>query len=260
LQDFAIRGLFACGDEGAAHQLLRAALALDGFSGLGFVPEHLVGDRALAPARGVPHQIFSSSTILSATLAGELGLACEAGVLRVRPTPVCDRARFALERVRVGESSARLEFTRETHAEGTQLTLTARLLSGSPFELELAPRWPHGSIPATSSARAKVGAAGTGDTRLSASAALGPALFVPARALARGEPSSRPRVARAERGERAATWTVWGLAGRRERLTLLCDRRVAWHGARACGPHELEADFGAGSGFVARTVRAEFLD
>lgn len=278
LQDFAIRGLFACGDEGAATQLLRAQLALDGFSGLGFVPEHLVGDRALAPARGVPHQIFSSSTILSATLAGELGLAVEAGasgepgesrVLRVRPTPTPDRRHFALTQLRVGTSVATLELTRSTDGRRTHLELSARLVSGPPFELEFAPRWPHGSLDASTPPRARVAS----EVRLAASACTGPALFVPPTPLVRGARSRAPRIARGVRTAQGASWTAFGLAGTRARFTVQGERRVDWLGARLVSPHELEVEFPAeplrtaasgpaapSADFVAREVRARFDD
>ncbi|MCK6444795.1 MAG: hypothetical protein L6Q99_00225 [Planctomycetes bacterium] len=273
LQDFAIRGLFACGDEGAATQLLRAQVALDGFSGLGFVPEHLVGDRAVAPARGVPHQIFSSSTILSATLAGELGLEVEAGVLRVRPTPTPDRSRFELTQFRVGASVAALELTRSTEGGRTQLVLRARHVAGPPFELEFAPRWPHGSLEASEPFRAHVSSSAV----LAASACAGPALFVAPTPLVRGAPSRAPRIARSARDSDGASWTAFGPAGSRARFTVQGERRVAWHGGSLVTPNELEVEFpaeaaeagatwaagsraaGSSGTFVAREVRARFL-
>ncbi|MBK7641937.1 MAG: hypothetical protein IPJ19_02630 [Planctomycetes bacterium] len=66
LAGFNILALFEHGQPLAAQQQLRELVALDGFSGLGFVPEHLLGDRREEPARGVPHQIFSSAALIQA--------------------------------------------------------------------------------------------------------------------------------------------------------------------------------------------------
>jgi hypothetical protein len=64
LANFNILALFEHGQPLAAEQQLLELAELDGFSGLGFVPEHLRGDRREEPARGVPHQIFSSAARL----------------------------------------------------------------------------------------------------------------------------------------------------------------------------------------------------
>jgi hypothetical protein len=64
LANFNILALFEHGQTLAGEQQLRELTALDGFSGLGLVPEHLRGDRREEPARGVPHQIFSSAALL----------------------------------------------------------------------------------------------------------------------------------------------------------------------------------------------------
>ena len=66
LANFNILALFEHGEVLAAEQQLRELVALCDFSGLGFVPEHLRGDRREEPARGVPHQIFSSAALIQA--------------------------------------------------------------------------------------------------------------------------------------------------------------------------------------------------
>jgi hypothetical protein len=64
LANFSILALFEHGQDLAARQQLDELVALSGFSGLGFVPEHLRGDVRQEPARGVPHQIFSSAALI----------------------------------------------------------------------------------------------------------------------------------------------------------------------------------------------------
>jgi hypothetical protein len=64
LANFNILALFEHGQDLAARQQLQELVALNDFSGLGFIPEHLLGDLCLEPARGIPHQIFSSAALI----------------------------------------------------------------------------------------------------------------------------------------------------------------------------------------------------
>ena len=57
----------------AALQHLYGVAALTGFSGAGFIPEYMSGDRAQALAHAVPHQLFSSSAVIQPVVSGLLG-------------------------------------------------------------------------------------------------------------------------------------------------------------------------------------------
>lgn len=114
LTNFAIRALFHQSLGMAARQVLGSQIAMTGFRGRGLLEEHFSGDRARIPARGVPHQIFSSSTVLESTLDGLVGLEADAVVRQLSlhaslPPPA---SRFSLDRVRVGKSVLRLELER----------------------------------------------------------------------------------------------------------------------------------------------------
>lgn len=75
LANFNVLALFEHDECLAAWQQLAELVALNDFSGLGFVPEHLFGDRREEPARGVPHQIFSSAALIQSLGCGLFGLA-----------------------------------------------------------------------------------------------------------------------------------------------------------------------------------------
>jgi hypothetical protein len=58
----------------AALQHLYGVSALTGFSGPGFIPEYMGGDRAQQLSRAVPHQLFSSTAVIHPLISGLLGL------------------------------------------------------------------------------------------------------------------------------------------------------------------------------------------
>jgi len=128
----------------AAHQVLGSQVSLFGFGGLGFVEEHLVGDRAEIPARGVPHQIFSSYVIPEVTMLGVLGLELDATVPRLdlRPSlpPHWDRA--ALEGIVVGKTALDLHLRRDHGSGGSSWRVEVERISGPAIRVGIAPLLP----------------------------------------------------------------------------------------------------------------------
>lgn len=110
-----------------------------GWPGAGFIAEYMSGDRAQVLPRAVPHQLFSSSSILRATIGGLLGLEGDAlnSKLRIAPhIPIAWKmVRFA--NYRVGESvvSGEIENTETT----TRVKLT---VTGPPLDITIAPAFP----------------------------------------------------------------------------------------------------------------------
>jgi hypothetical protein len=125
-------------------QVLAGQVGLTGFSGLGFVPEHLAGDVCDTPARGVPHQIFSSASILQSTLYGLFGLSGHAveGALLVRPALPLHWDHMALRGLRLGESKLDLEVSRRSSVGSSTLSLRAALHSGPPLKVFFRPLLP----------------------------------------------------------------------------------------------------------------------
>ncbi len=192
LANFNVLALFEHDQVLAGWQQLQELVALDGFSGLGLIPEHLVGDRREEPARGVPHQIFSSAALLQSAAHACVGLGAE----RFRPLVHPRMAHWSL-------GKARIEFDRANR----------RLrISGAPAHARIEPRAPHGSI--LRALRVEPGAA---DFEV----VLGPwAEFrAPLRILASAE---EPGLVR---------WRVAGPPGERAVLAFDCDRPVRIAGA-----------------------------
>ncbi len=272
LNDFAIRALFARNQASAAQQLLDSQIALDGFSGLGFVPEHLVGDRARAPRRGVPHQIFSSACILQSTLAGVFGLEVDAlrPSLTLRPTFPIDGELFELWGIAVGASRIDVHLHRERKANATALSAVFWLRAGPKVEIEFAPRL----APLSKIESKTVDGFPGSKTELAGTRAFewlvreGPTLGVESAPLELDAESESPRMVLAASDERSATWNIFGLAGRRERLYVRSDRELTWRGASFIGGpladrpgvRALDVEFGAGTGFVRRGLSAETAD
>ncbi len=142
LTNFVTLALYRQALPGAAYQVLASQVALHGFSGLGCVPEHLVGDRAVEPSRGVPLQIFSSAAIVQSTLFGLCGLEPDAprGCLTLAPSLPADWDGFTLERLAVGETLLDLRLARERRGGASTLRLWARRRSGPALRLRFAPR------------------------------------------------------------------------------------------------------------------------
>jgi Mannosylglycerate hydrolase MGH1-like glycoside hydrolase domain len=144
LANHAVLALYRHGLGAAGWQTLASQVALSDFSGLGLVPEHLAGDTCDAPVRGVPHQIFSSATIVQSTLYGLFGLAGNAveGALLVRPTLPPHWEYMALRGLRLGESRLDLEVARKSSVGSSTLTLRATLHAGPPLKLFFRPWLP----------------------------------------------------------------------------------------------------------------------
>jgi hypothetical protein len=274
LNNFAIVALFERDHASAALQLLRAQIALSGFSGLGFVPEHLVGDRALAARRGVPHQIFSSSCIVESTLRGWLGIelaslerGADSPALTIRPTLVAE-GEIEIADLRVDGRVIDLRLTRERDGAVTRLGARFELRSGAPIDVDFAPRLPPLSHVESLAVDGRAGAKAQATLAHECSFEIvlneGPRLLPRAQAIRPGAASSNPRIVEDARDERSVTWHVWGVAGTRERFWLLGDRAVRVAGARPCaasdGSREIEVEFGEGEGFVRQTVRAELAE
>ncbi len=257
--NFAILAQFAHGFTLAGHQLLDSQLALHGFSGLGFVPEHLYAERCETPARGVPHQIFSSSTIAQSTTHGAFGLVAAApdscAVLRVQLAPNSQRS--ALRGVRVGAASFDLEVERE-HGVHSVLTVRVRKLEGPALKLLVRPLLPPLTRAAREGSREVALKALPGaleaqlmgvDVQREAVWRLehraGPELLLERCELREGARSEQLRVCAVEFDEQAVTWTLWGRAGRRYRIAWRSDLALRFEGARSSGARELELEFPA---------------
>lgn len=144
LSGFVVRALFRHGPPEAAWQVLASQLALRGWDAHGHFPEHLVGDRASTPARGVPHQVFSAAAVLQSVLEGPLGLAPHAPAARLlwRPWLPPGLERLGIERLSVGKTRLALEARRAAGPAGTRLVLVAERLAGPPLTLRAAPLIP----------------------------------------------------------------------------------------------------------------------
>ncbi|HEY7820086.1 MAG TPA: hypothetical protein VIG29_17825, partial [Vicinamibacteria bacterium] len=153
LSGFAALALYEQGRPRAAWAYLEATKVLTFLEGRGYVPELLSGDRLKALDAAVPHQLFSSSGLVTPLLRGLLGhrpgrLAPKfpAGWTRLRVQNLRDGGLFDLEWERRNQSNDAVEVLRLTPREGSAL----RELD---VELSFAP----GAQPARASFRTKAG-------------------------------------------------------------------------------------------------------
>jgi hypothetical protein len=281
--NFAILAQFQYGLTTSGHQLLASQVALHGFSGLGFVPEHLFGDRYAAPARGVPHQIFSSACIVQSTLFGMLHVVPplldeyigDPYCLVVALPPECDRIRVS--RLRILDSEVHFELVRRRANGRTHLSATFMFAGGTVRLMAFTARVPPLSRNALlapsegapvadltpSHAMCDLGIY-TGPILVSGiesravSFESGPELIVDSSPLVEGAASSRLRVCETEFDDQRVTWTVWGLGGRTYRVGVRSDRAVEFEGARRVSESELEITFPGGKAneFVSSRVSA----
>jgi len=147
LTNFVCLALYEHGDPMAARQVLDGLVALHGFSGLGFIPEHLRGDRAVAPARGVPHQIFSSAAVIQSAIYGIWGVRCEGGrSVRLRPAMNGDD----VETLRVSIGRAQLRAVAWVEQRDSKTRCRALVLnpgsSQHSVEFSIRPRFPLGTV------------------------------------------------------------------------------------------------------------------
>ncbi|MCS7044674.1 MAG: hypothetical protein NZR01_17950 [Bryobacteraceae bacterium] len=128
--------LFRHGLEAAAYAVLDGLRQAHGLGGAGFLPEYFSGDRLAPGPRAVPHQLFSSMSLVYPVMAGALGLEPDAmsGRLRIRPRLPCGGPPAVLRGYRVGSSRVDLEFR-----PGRPTRVEVRLLEGK-LETEVE-RW-----------------------------------------------------------------------------------------------------------------------
>lgn len=218
---FVTLALYRRGSPTAGFQVLHSLASLSGFSGETFIPEHLVGDRAVAPARGVPHQIFSSAALIEGTLLGLAGLEIEGGARRVRLAPALPPTwdRLELERIKVGtDSVVDLSLRRERGEGRTALCLEVALRAGPGPLIELAPR-----LAPLTRAREHV-ASGVAPCRLQLEYREGPRLALPAPTIEPGATSRDLRLTAEEvEGDEGVVYELWGLAGETYRVPVACD-------------------------------------
>jgi len=256
LTNFSTLALFAHGHALAAWQVLDSQVALTGFDGLGLVDEHLEGEHARAPKRGVPHQIFSSAAIVESVLLGLFGL--DASVpekrLALRPSLPASWDEARLTNLRVGETVVDLRLYRRrepgatvlglelTRAEGPALTLgfapvlppLSRLLDG--------PGWlrPSGAV-----VPRRVHRVGSEPLRLEARVLEGPSVRLPSTLPARGGTSRNARLVEQRVEGEALLWRFEAPAATRTVLPFACDFPVEVRGANPV-PGGLELSFPAG--------------
>jgi hypothetical protein len=132
--------------QGALQHLYGVA-ALTGFSGRGFIPEYMSGDRAQRLSRAVPHQLFSSTAVIHPLISGLLGLSADAvnGVLRVAPHSPPDWGEVSFSRYVAGTSNVSGNISRARGMLRVRITV-----EGKPLRLELAPALPPGTSGITS--------------------------------------------------------------------------------------------------------------
>jgi hypothetical protein len=252
LTNFVTLALYQHGLSASAHQLLESQVALCGFDGAGFVPEHLEGDRARSPARGVPHQVFSSGGLLQSIVYGMFGIepfASEA-VLVIRSDLPRDWERAKIEGFCLGESRLDLELLRAPQGSSTRLALRATLVDGPACFLIWWPRMaPLSRVPGSAIV---AGESVEIETRTRASGAVeaqippvdlageivldlvveeGPLVRLPGKTIDRGNPSQQVRMGEVRAGESSVEWQLFGLEGVTARLPFHSDRPVRVEGA-----------------------------
>lgn len=276
LANFAILALYRGGRSAQALQLYRALLALTGTSGQGLVPEHLCGDRFGQPARGVPHQIFSSSAVIESLLAGALGLepGGPEGTLRIEPRLPLPAREIEIARLPCGTARGRLRVS-SGHGDGaSRVSVSFETLSGAPPKVRPGALLPPGSQPL--GARAPDGREVAIETLPGPASTLrvlarepcaafelryrsGPVPDLGAPELVPGQESRAPRLVGGHRDARGVAWELFGRAGTQAAIPISCDRRFACEGERTDG-ERIVVRFPPGQGFTRRVVRLGLED
>lgn len=255
LNGFVVRAMYDHGLPEAGWQLLSSQCALTDFSGPGLVPEHLLGERAVEPERGVPHQAFSSAMILQGLLAGLLGLRVgDDRSLIVAPSaspalPTLElrglmhhRQRFDLS-VRSTRASARIGFQSELAIEITPSMIGASAqgegteASTSPTE-PVAVHWQE-RLPALSIVHERRATPTSLHVRYSA----GPHLDLRARPIQRGARSDAARLIGVETRENARHFTLSAPNPGDRWIAWSSDRTTRWEGACEIEPTRLRVAF-----------------
>jgi hypothetical protein len=256
LNAFAILALYRHSMPTAAYQLLCSQLRLHGFCGLGYVPEHLRGDHAAAPPRGVPHQLFSSTTIVLGTMQGMLGLRPrdhgDQLWCAIKPPPHVDR--ITVRDYCVGNRRIDVVFHRRRGSARTRLGARFDLRTGDELPILLLGPTPHSShetlhqgvselefehesyVELIVDSKSPEPGAESSDLRCMSQS---PVLLVP-----------------------AWTWTFCGRAGRSYRVRYFGGANDLFEGATVVAPGEIEVRMpeGDGSPWVSTTVSARRIE
>jgi len=263
LTNFATLAQYAHGLALAGEQLLASQVALCHLGALGFVQEHLPGDRASVPGRAVPHQIFSSAAILESTIYGLFGLAPEAleGRVTLRPCLPASWERAGLRRLRVGETLFDLELTRERRAGSSLLGATLVRREGPPLIIVYEPRLPAlsrllGASTHDGDSEAEASALPSGAVRVRhpertltdevhfrMEVEEGPSLALPTPTIEPDQTSRAVRIIELPPEREACAWQLWGPAGSRSSLPFTCDREIELSGAARGPDGTLEVSF-----------------
>jgi hypothetical protein len=279
LTNFVTLALYEHGLGISALQLLESQVALCGFDGAGFVPEHLEGDLA-SPARRAPPGVQ-----LRRDPAVDR-------VRSVRPEAVRERARHPVgsdlprswdtrsSRGSLGATRMDLELFRTRRGHSSRLGLRAKLIEGPAPTLLWWPRLPplsrapSSAIVSGETVDVEVRALGSGTiealvppVELAGELALeieveeGPVVYTSGKSIERGGKSRQVRLGEVHTRERGLTWQLYGPAGSSSRLPFHSDRAVRVEGARL-EAQELVVDFAsptaeASGEFAAQTVSIE---
>ena len=235
LTSFSVLALYAHRLGPQAFQQLSSLVALTGFGGLGFVEEHLVGDRAEVPTRGVAHQVFSSAAVVEGVASGLFGLEPDAARRRldIHATlpPHWDHAR--LGRVLVGEALVDLELRRVR--DGSRSRLEARIThrDGGSLDVGFSPRLPALSLFEEEAAEGALEPGG--ELVLALEGFEGPDVLLPSGAPGHGAMSGNPRLSVVEvddvPGREQVRWKLHGLGGSSTELYFTSGRNVQVEGA-----------------------------
>lgn len=132
---FAVLAEYSNHEAAGGLRLLHGTAAMTGINAAGFIPEYLSGERAQSLPHAVPHQLFSSSAVVSPLVSGMLGLEGNAihRTLSIRPhLPQTWSVEFA--NYRVGRTMVSGLIRRSRGEARVSLTM-----SGEPLEVTISP-------------------------------------------------------------------------------------------------------------------------
>jgi glycogen debranching enzyme len=138
---FAILGEYSNHQPDAALRHLHGTAAMTGLTAAGFIPEYMSGERAQALPHAVPHQLFSSSSVIDSTISGLLGLDGDAiaHTLTIAPhIPQGWTIRF--DNYRVGASTVSGEIARSKGRAEVSLSI-----AGDPLSVTISPSFEQGA-------------------------------------------------------------------------------------------------------------------
>ena len=239
---------------------------------LGFVPELLSGDYHLALDTAVPHQLFSSSAVVTALIKGMLGFYPSAAdrVIELEPHLPVRWNRLKVRNLRVGSGSLDLAVRRE--AETMVFEIDSSGLEG--FLLELSPGLEPGAVVKGAGVNGKpakwaVREAGdlhcdlelrlTGRDEVRIGIVPGLRIVEPLEPAAVGERARQLRIVRVawDAASKSCRLDLEGRSGVSYVIEVLSPERVvSVEGARWSGEGRIDVDFPpSGERYAARTVR-----